>query len=708
MSPSSLPSGILTVRTPDEHTRIEILDGNLRDIALDHNLGDVSVQVPYGVYAVRFYQGGEFTERLAALTTDARTVTVNLDETDQPRFATAAPVRGTSTTREWQREPARALSVSEPQTPAGHTGGSRVLLFLRNPFDQSAPVMAGVTLCDLNGTVVFDLDRDGQRDLTQGWVGAHLSLNPGAYRLRRLAADAIVEQIVFTRPQWQTQLFLLASGRTGAPTEVLRTSVLMAKGSVGFDFDRTDLRWTESALRALESRANIPGRINRELLWAKFENPMLGIFGALLHLRRKDIDRGLMKEAFANLYNLVGPLPDVLAIGWAVALLDSRFSVDQEFITTLRDAGRVDTPPMLRESWDYLLRASAREEGLVPEGSLADRLGGRFVSGSPWVAWIYEPSESAPPIVVPKPVEIDPTAPRSSGLSGFFSLVEGFVSKAVTWLRDTALEVSVTQLTKRLRSDPTAHHWLRTRRFTDLERSLAYWIRPEINPQMAGVFVEAPEIEKRVEEAGRARAGDALALLTELNAPAATVLRTIAAVYSKLYVFPVIPDENLLRTFVAKEARGQRLFVATLNGLRRPSELHCPAISRRLSLLEFTRLYYRGSPADGAAARGAVSALATRLAEAEFVFGDAQESVTPAVIIAHHKALRQNVIGRIGGSRSRQVKQLPEGWQSAVFPIVECYKEGQLFPTLESERTDVDKPSSTGSNGSTSGQAVPG
>jgi len=718
MSLSNPASGTLRVLPPDEHTRVEILDGNLRSIPLDHNLGEVSIDVPLGVYAVRFYQGREFTEKLAALTPVTRSVIVDLEQKEQPKFSTAAPVRGTSTTREWQREPARALSVSKPVTPAGHAGGSHALLFLRNPFDQSVPVTVGVTLCDLSGTVVFDLERDGERDVKHGWVGAHLNLDPGAYKIqRRVADDTIVEQVVFTCPQWQTQLFLLVSGGRGTHTEdprnrteVLRTSVLMARDAVGFDFDRPDLRWTESALRALESRTNIPGGTSKEMLWAKFENPMLGIFGALLHLRRKDIDAGMMKEVFANLYKLVGPLPDVLAIGWAVAHLESGFRADQGFITRLQQAGRVETPPMLRESWDHLLRANAREEGLITEGSLADGIGGRFVSGSPWVAWISKPSEPAPAIVSPKAVESDPLAPKSSGgLSGVIKAIGGIVDRFKTWVRDTALKAGVTQLATRLRSDPTARHWLSTPRFTDLERSLAYWIRPEINPQLAGVFEEAPELAKSVETAARARAFDPVVLLTELNAPAATVLRTIASVYSKLYVSPVIPTDEMLTSFVAKESRGQRLFVVTLGGLRsKPSELHCPAINRRLSLLVFARLYYRGSPADAVAERGSLSALATRLAEAGFAVGEAREAVTPALITAQHKILRQEVVAAIKRSRSRQVKQLPDGWQTEVFPTVGRYKEGQLFPLLESERTDVEKPPDTSSSGSTSGTLVPG
>ena len=48
----------LNVHANDECTRIEILDGNLRSVALKENLGELSLELPAGVYVVRFHQGG--------------------------------------------------------------------------------------------------------------------------------------------------------------------------------------------------------------------------------------------------------------------------------------------------------------------------------------------------------------------------------------------------------------------------------------------------------------------------------------------------------------------------------------------------------------------------------------------------------------------------------------------------------------------------
>ncbi|MEP7305622.1 MAG: hypothetical protein ABJA98_08905 [Acidobacteriota bacterium] len=710
MSPSSAPQYNLTVQPPDENTRIEILDGNLRSIPLDHNLGEVSVRVSTGVYAVRFYQGHQFTEKLAALTPDSpAVVVVSLDPQQQPKFATAAPVRGTSTTREWQRGPALELSLSPARrAPDGQTGGSRVLLFLRNPFEPAGALMVGVTLCTLDDRVIFDLENEGQHNEAQGWVGAHLNLDAGAYKLRRVADGKVVDQVVFTQRDWQTQVFLLATGGSGSHAEVLRTSILMAASTVGFNFERPDLRWTESALRALESRANVPGETRQEMLWAKFENPMLGIYAALLQLRRPVIDGALMREVFSNLHALVGPLPDVLAIGWAIALRDAASRSDRTFMGKLRETTSIRMPPMLRESWEYLLKANADENELVVPGSLADRIGGQLVSGSPWLVWTRELTLSAvgaQAAHIPNAQEIAAASAESRGLFGFLSELAG---KFFNAFRDTALKSVLSTLSNRLRSDISARYWLQTNRFTDLERATAYWIRPAINPQLAGVIEEAPELEKRFESTGRTRATDVPAMLTELDIAATTALRTAWSVFTKLYVRPVVPDESWLAQFVEQESRTQPLFEGTLKRLRsRTSRIHCPPISRSLNLLEFAYLYYRGSPAAADADRDTIARLAETLDEAGFAFLDEQKKVTRTSIMSEHASMRQEVVELIQRSRSWQVKQLLPSWEDEVFPTARRYERGRLFPLLASERSDTKPTDSASSSDSTPGSPVP-
>jgi hypothetical protein len=305
-----------------------------------------------GVYVLRFHRGTHFVEKLVAITPTSPNVGFSLPDNELPQFVAAAPVANTATSHEWQSRPAQKLSTSPPlPPPLGHQGGSHLLIFLRDPF-QSGTLPSGITLHDVSGQKVIDLDAVQDRNPQQHWAGAHLNVDPGAYRLRRaLNRGGSVEQIAYTCSGWQTQLFLMTSE---GGTEILRASILMSRPEVGFDFNREDLRWTESALRALESNSNIPGSVRTEMLWAKFDNPMLGIYAALLHLRRQQIDAGLMRQVFLNLYDLVGGLPDVLAIGWGAALANDGLRADAQIFEKLRAPAACATPPMLTESWKHL------------------------------------------------------------------------------------------------------------------------------------------------------------------------------------------------------------------------------------------------------------------------------------------------------------------------------------------------------------------
>src|SRR5262249_39276517 len=199
----------LNARAPDENTRIEVLDGNMRPLKLEQNLGDVSLELPAGVYSVRFHQGRNFTEKLAALMPEIPFAEVSISSSEEPEFATAAPVPNTTTTHEWQSGPARQLSKSAPlPPPLGQTGGSRLFLFLRHPFAKGV-LPQGIKLYSLGGEVIFELDLHGDGDPLAQWVGAHLNVDPGAYRLRLPPVrDSFIEQIVFAVAGWQTQIFM--------------------------------------------------------------------------------------------------------------------------------------------------------------------------------------------------------------------------------------------------------------------------------------------------------------------------------------------------------------------------------------------------------------------------------------------------------------------------------------------------------------------
>jgi len=705
MPSSSLTLYGLSAHAPDESIRIEILDGNLRPVALPQNLGDVSVQVPAGVYAVRFYRGPQFTEKLATLLPGSAGVHVDLGSADEPMFATAAPVRQTTTTRETQREPARRLSLSPPITPLGHTGGSHLLLFLRDPFEGGEPT-AGVTLHDVDGEQLADLDQEGQRSAQERWAAMHLNLDPGPYRLRRRSVrTGFVEQMVFTVRDWQTQAFLMMGDAPGQQRAVVRTSILMGRPNLGFNPERDDLRWTESALRALESKGNIPGSVRTEMLWAKFENPMLGIYAGLLHLRRTQIDPGLLTEVFDNLRRLVGLLPDVLAIGWGL-VTRAEHARTPERMAILSTSGACAVPPMLAESWQHLLRATIEARQIVPPGSLADRVGGRLVSGTPWVRWKDqlpppEPLPETPPPMpdvegmiggADKPPEPDvvegvpsietsePGTVRSSSLS------ELLLSALATIGSQFTLGAGLPLLAEWLSKYADAAMWLRTPRFTDLERRLAYWLAPVLDPRLADVSRADSKLAGALRSSAKQRAADLASLLAELDMTSTTALRTAWAVFTKLFLRPVVPLRPQLEAFAREESRGQEPFVKLFAMLGKvPSELQEPMSGRTLTLVEVAFLYYRGSPADEPAARPSTEGAAALLAEAGFVVASRGAAPAAADISVHHSLLQRRALAYLERAERSGAVGFRPMWQLQVFPLADRGERRKLLPMLISE-----------------------
>ncbi len=102
----------LRITTEDESTGIRILDGELREVDLAQNLGEVEVAVHPGVYAVELKRGREVETHPVLVSNDP--VHLRLSRADEPPFASAAPVEGTSTSHESHQGGAMRLSHAPP------------------------------------------------------------------------------------------------------------------------------------------------------------------------------------------------------------------------------------------------------------------------------------------------------------------------------------------------------------------------------------------------------------------------------------------------------------------------------------------------------------------------------------------------------------------------------------------------------------------
>ena len=547
----------------DPGVRIDLLDGNLRPIELPSNLGKVSIDLAPGVYVARFHKAGKFVEELAMVPPGDGIVSIALPSSKlaQLTFPSAVPVEGTSTSHEWQRGPAETLSRARPlQISKAQPGSSSLFIFMRDPREGigRAPQVP-VSLHALNGRLLFDLSGGSSSDPEQ-WCSAHIALAPRGYILRRTTAAGIqVNQTIFLCEGWQTQVFLMTRTEPESSPEICQVSILMARVNHGFDSQLSDLRWTESSLRALATKSNVPGEIEHSMLFGKFENPMLGIYASLLHLRRPEIDSSLMRTAFENLLGLVGPIPDVLAIGCGLSRRLGTGITSDYLIGDLGSERVLASPPLLRESWMHITAAFNQIENdaisLIRDGSLADRARENFVNDGPWLNWtqryrvpldIFGASaeHSLPDIsnVVPALgtfYKIRPSvafAPLPPRVRPTRSKPQRAPVRAVEAPFPKALELS--DLSGLLEPSFEIASVLRTRPFTDLERSVAYWLRPSLDPQIARLLSANKTIDNIItgKSAGRLRSG-VNTLAASLGLSSRTTKRVIASLAQKLSVY---------------------------------------------------------------------------------------------------------------------------------------------------------------------------
>ena len=309
-------------------------------------------------------------------------------EIAQPAFASAAPLRETSRSHEYQGDfverisdhPVDLLGVTRTG-PAGE-----VLLSARAWKASSAePSDLGLSVAVLSsdGEVVTDLCADGARHSQGDPIVAHaVRLPPGWYRLRIARRDRpVVEQSLVVCDGWQTQVFFL---REHVPRDRMRVSVMMQSTSQrklgktmfqpGSD-DPTSTagpRMTELALLGLSrGRSVVDAEQLEEMLQEKFTDPMLGIYGAHLLGEKPQ----LLQAVVTNLRRLLRGTkhPDVEALALQVP--------------ALADSAAIEYPPMLTASWRNIISRSVKDPQVVPRGSLNAAIARRLSGTGVWLWW---------------------------------------------------------------------------------------------------------------------------------------------------------------------------------------------------------------------------------------------------------------------------------------------------------------------------------
>ncbi len=365
----------LRVTTGLPSVEVYVIDGRYNLCA--KGMEQVDAKLPAGLYKIKVKAGSTTTEQAVELKPENSPLEVAIGRRDL-QFVSAAPLSGAKMTAERHQVMAARYS-KRPQISLG--SGGELFLFCRNSaargkFDPAA----GLSLHSVDGSPLLTLLKVGKLEPGEDSIPAAraccIALDPGAYRLRMHSDWAgVLERTLIVSPDWQTQLFLLRGERT-SQTE---TSLLMAKLGRGFEPDREDLLWAEIACQGLaEGRGAASDRVLDRQLYKKFENPMLGVYVAHHLLHSPEADRSLLSRAYRSLSNVLGPHPDVLALG----------------VWLGEAAGQFPYPPMLRSSWRIVVKGSIENADIVPSGSLAASMATRVWGSGAWLVWEAPKEES--------------------------------------------------------------------------------------------------------------------------------------------------------------------------------------------------------------------------------------------------------------------------------------------------------------------------
>jgi hypothetical protein len=385
-SPKRQPVSI-TIRAGDPGTEIFLMDSDLQRIA--QAVGVLNTEQPAGIYQVKLRAGTSIQEDLVK-------VGKTPFEKSYPPLAISSPVplQDTYQTHEFHVDNAEAHSTVQHVDKGS---GSFIYIFARDwtsktpgegknvgseTYDHPA---RGLKLIDKDGVELVDFEKQSAAELKcEPWAACNVKINPGSYILRLHAPDGSVwERTLVASPNWQTQCFLLQRyfGESKGP-DIAGATVVTRKQELGFSCADKDLRLIELARLALINERPIMSAEVEDLLTRKFENPLLGIFGAHLLIeleqsRGRPYEPGLLEHVIKKLRDLLQhPHPDVEALAWKAGLRDADY--------------KFEMPPMIRRSWTLMTHASADKGDVIPPDSLNTHIYDRILVAEPWLVWAGE------------------------------------------------------------------------------------------------------------------------------------------------------------------------------------------------------------------------------------------------------------------------------------------------------------------------------
>lgn len=353
---------------------ITIWNGSGQELAREvHTL---RIELPRGLYSVRT----EFASRTRD--EDIR-VDRPIDLLLPVGAYSAAPLTDTVTAHEYYTGPAVNFSriSTRPDVPPDGTATARIMLFFR-AFSRDTNVDLAyadrLSLRDVHGNEVCSFKPgSAERDPQTGWVALSVKLRPGLYRLHY---DGKTPREIALRARNEWDIFWFVMVDEGEPRFDAMSAVLAAPGNGFHPADRA-ARAIDLGLWSLQNGVTaFPRDEMQALLTGKFDNPLSGVIGVHLLLRRTKLEPDEVKVPIECLRTLLGETPDVVALEIAAS---HRFPS----LWPNRPFAPQHDPPILRAGLQILYECCIDHPDLIAEGSLLERIAACRYGDSPWTTW---------------------------------------------------------------------------------------------------------------------------------------------------------------------------------------------------------------------------------------------------------------------------------------------------------------------------------
>ena len=357
------------------------------DEIVHRGAGPATLSLPKGLYTVRAEFAGEIYEQVVRHD-QATPVSI------APERHASAPVEGAATSYEYYSETSSRLSREVTGPPLGRvaseSGGLFIFIRAANQFAHGGQdLRQDLSLrSPRDGQLLSAFEADAQANTTYGYLAYSVQAEPGVYILD-YAGSPSRQMPIYVYRNWQTQIFVTHHKRP----RLEGATILL--GQNGFNPSDNLPKIIDMAISGLQNNVDLlPQSAMWELLNAKFSNPMLGLLGAHLLLRRKETEYGAVDMVLGNLGYLLPDSPDVRALYLMKALRDGNQGA--------LDNMTFDTPPMFRAGFSAAIAADADHEGILPDRGWLEQVAPLVYTDSPWTTWA-----PLPPSLVPDALPMD-------------------------------------------------------------------------------------------------------------------------------------------------------------------------------------------------------------------------------------------------------------------------------------------------------------